>query len=186
MKLTYFSGDGVDLTSIEASLYGTNDVVRQMTRASIRRYVQQWAELLGPSVLDYGAGKVGTCAIPQPYRSLLKAESYLGWEPGDSPLAPFGQFTGVLCTQVLQNVDNPAQTLRDFFGWLKHGGHVVITYPMTWQEIEHEKWRFTRKGMWKLAHDAGFSVVNESELCSVDLDGSLHLGLIGGYVGIKS
>ena len=184
MKLTYYTGDGVELMPAEASLYGTNDVLRQMVRASLRRFVAEHAELLRGRVLDYGCGRPGTCAIPSPYRSLLSECEYVGWDVGETE--PKGYFDAVLCTQVLQHADDPGRLLFNFRDYLKLGGALVLTAPALWEEIELEQWRFTLQGLWALAHRAGFQVLEKRSLCSVVLDRSLTLSVVNGIVARRA
>jgi 2-polyprenyl-3-methyl-5-hydroxy-6-metoxy-1,4-benzoquinol methylase len=181
ISLTYYTGDAPDLTAPEVALYGRNDPVRQAVRSGIRRWVAENRELLSGRVLDYGCGKPGTCAIPQPYRAIINADVYTPWEPGDArPLN--GTFDGILCTQVLQLVDDPAAIVRSFLDWLKPAGHLVMTYPVAWEEIETERWRFTKHGMWALVHAAGFEVARHECIANVVLDGSLNLAMVNGIV----
>ncbi len=184
--LRFFTGDGVELTPVEQSLYGTNDVVRQMVRSSIRRFVAEQREFLLGRVLDYGCGRLGTCAIPSPYRSMLMPEDYVGWDLGDAPLVASPAFEAILCTQVLQHADDPQELLREFYQWLAPGGALVLTAPGMWEEIEAEKWRFTVHGLWALAHRAGFEVHCKRSLCSVSLDGSLRVSVVNGIVARKA
>ena len=185
ISLTYYTGDGVELSPAEQSLYGRNDVVRQATRAGIRRWVNEHRELLTGRVLDYGCGKPGTCAIPQPYRSLLMPDAvYVGWEPGD--VFDFFHYDAILCTQVLQNVDDPLEVMRCFAELLKPDGALVLTYPVAWEEIEQERWRFTRQGIWALCHEAGLEIRCHECLARVVLDGALSLALVNGLVAVKA
>jgi hypothetical protein len=183
MILTYFSGDAPELSPIELSLYGKMDVVRQAVNAGIRRWVDAQRECLGGRVLDYGAGKLGSCRTPQPFRSLLGCCEYVPWEPGDPD--PTGKFDGILCTQVVQNFDAPALTFGVLSGYLKPGAYMVMTYPVAWEEIEQERWRFTAKGMWALCHRSGLHICRDEPLASVQLDGSLKLVLVRGMIARK-
>lgn len=183
ISLTYYTGDGVELSPVEQSLYGKNDVVRQAVRSAIRRWVNEHRELLAGRILDYGCGKPGTCAIPQTYRTLIAPQQYTGWEPGDpTPLA--ASFDAILCTQVLQCVDDPQQVILDFHRMLTLGGALVMTYPVAWQEIEQERWRFTQHGIWALLHNY-FRVTRHECLVKVELDGALGLALVNGVVAVK-
>ena len=182
ISLRYYTGDGVELSPVEQSLYGKDDVVRQATRAAIRRFVNRYRELLTGRVLDYGCGKIGTCAIPQPYRSLLaQGTDYHGWEPGDAP-PKAGEWDSILCTQVVQNIENPDYVIEEFCHYLKPRGYLVMTYPTAWEEIETERWRFTKAGAWLLCHEAGLIVLSDEPLVEVKLDGSLNLTLVRGLV----
>ncbi len=183
MKMLFTSSTPVDLSQSEGSLYGQLDRVRQMTNASIRRFVDQHREMLVGRVLDFGAGKPGTCRIPQPFREMICAAgttAYHPWEPDDPE--PCGVFDAILCTQVIQGVENPFETFAKFREWLKPGGHLVLTWPICWEPIEQEYWRFTPKGIWLLCHKAGLKVIECDELAVTSLDGSLHNPLVGGAV----
>jgi hypothetical protein len=188
LSLRYYTVDVPDLSTREALQFSSNDVVRAMTRAAIRRFVNEHRDLLDDNLLDYGCGAPGTCAVPQPYRQLISPRTYTGWEPGGGLLTS-STYTGVLCTQVLQNVEDPAETLKLFYDVLKPGCHLVLTYPTAWEEmgsgVDHEYWRFTQHGAWLLAHKAGFHVVKQEVLARVVLDGALNLALVEGMVARK-
>lgn len=182
ITLNAYSPTAVELTPAEASLYGQMDRVRQATNASIRRWVAQWREVLKRKTLDYGAGKPGTCRIPEPFRDLIDAGHYSTWEPGDAALSPSGQYDAVLCTQVAQNFEEPEAIFKLFHGVIRPSGYLVMTYPVAWEEIESEFWRFTHKGMWLLCHKAGFAIEQHETLVRVAIDGSLTLSLVNGLV----
>ncbi len=188
LALRFSSPEVPDMSPTELALYGQLDPVRQMVNSSIRRFVNEHRELLHGPVLDYGAGKVGTCRIPQPFRYMLPTSSYIPWEPGDN-LALLSQpnaYEGILCTQVIQSVTDVQLLFRQFASILRTGGHLVLTYPVAWQEIEQELWRFTKHGIWSLCHQANLNVVDHQPLAEVLLDGSLRLALVNGLVARKA
>lgn len=185
MQMDFNSPTPVELTPAEQSLYGGLDRVRQMTNAGIRRFVNQHRELLQGRVLDYGAGKQGTCRIPQPFRKLIAAKDYVPWEPGDwdlllEPLSK--RYDAILCTQVAQNFEEPLETFKEFHTILKHGGHLVLTYPIAWEPIENEFWRFTPKGIWLLCHKAGLEILSNDVLVQELRDPGGIQPLVGGLV----
>lgn len=186
IHLRFTTSDAVGMTPAEISLYGGMDRIRQAMNSSIRRFVNEHRELLAGRVLDYGAGKVGTCRIPQPFRTLINARDYVPWEPDDPYLdASTRDFEGILCTQVIQNCEDPFRTFRLFADLLQKGGHLVVTYPVMWEPIEEEFWRFTPKGLWLLCHKAGLKIVRNDILSMVSLDGCLTLPMAGGVVAVK-
>ena len=185
MQLRFTTPDAPELSPTELALYGKMDPVRMMVNASIRRFVNEHSELLAGRVLDYGAGKIGTCRTPQPFRYMLPAHDYVPWEPGDVIPARDGSFEGILCTQVIQNVDDPPLLFREFLEWLSPGGHLVLTYPIAWQQIEQELWRFTERGIWAMCHRRGLKIVQNRVLCQVELDGIMPMALVGGLVARK-
>lgn len=188
MNLRFTTPDAPELSPTELALYGKLDAVRMMVNASIRRFVNEHRELLHGAVLDYGAGKPGTCRTPQPFRYLMAADPYIPWEPGDTPI--LGQerykFDAVLCTQVIQSVPDVPLLFRQFFEVLRPGGHLVVTYPVAWPEIEHELWRFTKHGVWSLCHQANLQEVHHRQLCEVGLGEAGGFGLVNGLVARKA
>ena len=156
--------------------------IREIERASIRDYVAMNRAYLRGRVLDFGAGKPGTCREPQPYRDLVQGE-YVPFDIGDDlPAAPFD---AILMTQVIQYLDDPRETLRDFGSMLKGGGVLVITGPTNWSEVETtDLWRFTRAGIRRLLEITGFRVVDVQQRAQVGIDG-FALSLGWGAVAIK-
>jgi len=152
--------------------------LRENEASSIRAFVQKAADqgYLSGRVLDFGCGK-------QPYRDIVEAAGgkYYPLDRKDFPANLSGADIGVenyfgshryadaiLCTQVVQYI--PMGELigdRDFTGVLerwaytlgKHG-HLVLTYPTNWPEVETEDLhRFTKAGMERLLMAAGFTIV---------------------------
>ena len=134
-----------------APFYAAGDPIRQIERASIRAFMVKHRAYLKGRVMDFGAGE-------QPYRDLVDGE-YCPFEKGGRD--PGGYFDAVMCNQVVQYLDDPKQLLA----WgtrapLKVGGHLVMTYPTNWAEVETEDlWRFTKAGMERLLREIGFTVV---------------------------
>lgn len=149
--------------------------LRELERDSIRAFVQSAADdgYLSGRVLDYGCGK-------QPYRDIVKAAGgeYLPFDRVAFPAscaeqdwgdddAEIGTLDAILCTQVIQYIEDPFALLRrmpSLFGGLKHvdlgGGCLVLTYPTNWPEVEPEDLhRFTKAGMERLLTDAGFAII---------------------------
>ena len=149
--------------------YWNNTTVRQLERESIRSFVERQSGYLRGRVLDYGAGKPGTCHKPQPYRDLVQGD-YFPYDKGDE--LPDGPFDAILCTQVLSHIEDPGGLMRDFFAWLVPGGHLVMTYPTSWDEVDvTELWRFTRWGAAWLIGAAGFRILTHERRAEIDLNG---------------
>ena len=169
--------------------------LRDYERASIRAFVQQAADdgYLSGRVLDYGCGK-------QPYRDIVEAAGgeYHGfdlarfqanvsgedmgaseltmspfWWPIAPPILGHRAYDAILCTQVLQYVEDPADLLGDL-RWqenharLEHPFALVLTYPTNWPEVEPEDLhRFTKAGMERLLTEAGFEIVRHERRAEV-------------------
>lgn len=106
---------------------------------------------LGGVVLDVGCGD-------QPYRSWFgKVQRYIGIdvspgervdiviEPGSAWPLPDASIDVVLCTQVLEHVEDLEHTLSEIRRILRPGGKAVISYPFIYNEhgVPHDFRRFT-------------------------------------------
>lgn len=114
-------------------------------------------------VVDLGCGD-------QPYRQYVRAKKYIGVDRqnGDltadvlhTPLKNNSADT-VLCTQVLEHVQDPQQLFRESYRILKKGGYLILTAPMNWpiHDVSKDYWRFTEFGLVHLAKVAGFKVID--------------------------
>ena len=147
--------------------------IRELERKSIRDFVERNKQYLTGRVLDFGAGKPGTCREPQPYRDLVSGE-YVPVDIGDEwPIAYAHLYDAILCTQVLQYIPNPAAILGCLNTWLKRGaGTLVMTYAANWDEVEESDfWRFTKAGMGRLLRESGFTVISHERRAEIDLNG---------------
>lgn len=154
--------------------------LRSIERTSIRDFVQGAAEggYLSGRVLDYGCGK-------QPYRDVVEVVGgvYNGFDRMSFPANVSGEDVGdfdfdapldedwdaILCNQVVQYVpfffrdddgEGLPSLLAQFARSLRGGGHLVMTYPTTWPEVEpQDLHRFTKTGMEWLLAEAGFEIV---------------------------
>jgi SAM-dependent methyltransferase len=143
--------------------------IRELELESIFEFVSAASPALHGRVLDFGAGKPGTCRIPQPYRHLIIG-TYCPYDLGDP--FPTGQFDAILCTQVLQYIKDVPRQIREFAVLLRDGGHLVMTYPTNWDEVEDsDLWRFTKAGVEQLLGDAGFKILKHHRRAQISLGG---------------
>lgn len=169
--MTFPSATALDATTI-----------RVQERSSIREFVESTAHYLIGDVLDFGAGKPGTCRTPQPYRDLVHGQ-YFPYDIGDRPPQPY--YDSILCTQVLQYIANPIEQITEFYNLLRIGGHLVCTYPTSWDEVEPtDLWRFTKHGMERMLIDTGFEIIDHRLRSTVELNG-FHFNLGYGVVAKK-
>lgn len=166
--------------------------LRELERNSIRAFVQSAADegYLSGRVLDYGCGK-------QPYRDIVEAAGgvytgvdRVGWPANVSgedlgpSLGPKHIFNAVLCTQVVQYVEEPEEFFWPFRDHLTRPGHLVLTYPTNWPEVEPEDLhRLTKAGMERLLTEAGFTIVRHERRAmvrAVHTGSALAKGLEGG------
>jgi SAM-dependent methyltransferase len=146
--------------------------IRELERASIREFMERSREFLKGRVLDFGAGKPGTCQTPQPYRDLVEGE-YVPFDKDDDLPIPYSEaFEAVICTQVVQYLPDPERMLTVMRKYLKPGGHLLLTYPTNWDEVEiSDLWRFTKTGMERLLRKAGFQILRHERRASINLGG---------------
>jgi SAM-dependent methyltransferase len=74
---------------------------------------------------------------------------------------PDESYDSVLCTSVLEHLEEPGRALREAFRVLRPGGVAVYTMPMFWHLHEQPRdfYRYTRHGLEHLFTEAGFEIV---------------------------
>lgn len=159
--------------------------VLQRLTARLRRFYDLqagsvWADVEAPlksargKVVDVGCGA-------QPYRSLLspgveyvgldivEANEHFGYEAPDTLHFDGKQWPAaakeaqlVLCTEVLEHTLDPRAFLREAFGALTPGGHLLLTVPFAarWHFIPYDYWRFTPSSLKLLLEEAGFTNIS--------------------------
>ena len=155
------------------------DALRDGNRAAVGDFVAKHRQYLTGKVLDFGCG-------PQPYKHLVDGE-YVPFDPdyGRKPAEPTGVYDAILITQVLQFVENPAETLRRLMAdHLKVGGHFVITYHTSWYEAQAaDTWRISTRGMERLL--AGCEIVAHEAITELLFD-NFTMRLTSGVVARRA
>lgn len=66
----------------------------------------------------------------------------------------------VICTQVLEHVNEPQQVLNELYRVLKHGGALYLSAPQGWgvHQSPHDYFRFTNYGLQYLLEKSGFNI----------------------------
>jgi SAM-dependent methyltransferase len=120
-------------------------------------------------LIDVGCGA-------KPYRGLgAPVERWVGIDVPDNAEAdlhgiaydlPIDEATAdtVLCTQVLEHLEEPARALREFLRVLRPGGHLILAAPQYWSLHEEPRdfFRYTSIGLRYLATEAGFEFVDHA------------------------
>ena len=141
-----------------------------LERGSILEFVAAYADELEPGarVLDAGAGDA-------PYRELFAHCDYVTTDWSKSvhagaksadivasldrlPIVD-ASFDAVLCTQVLEHVDDPLATLIELYRVLRPEGRLGLTVPLVWplHEEPFDFFRYTPYSLESLMTRAGFT-----------------------------
>jgi SAM-dependent methyltransferase len=137
-------------------------------RAPLARWLREQSERahadLGPyRLLDVGCGEKPYAPIFEPYVS-----EYIGVDPVENPHAELkgavealpvgdGSVDVVLCSQVLEHVEDPAQAVRELFRVLRPGGWLLLTThgAYYYHPRPADYWRWTHTGLEKVLRDNG-------------------------------
>jgi SAM-dependent methyltransferase len=147
------------------------DPKRSLPGWSIRRPLADWLsdegrDADGKRVLDVG------CGVKPYYPFFAQAREYVGLDVQANPHAdlagavediPVGDasFDIVLCTQVLEHVDDPARAVRELHRVTAPGGRVLASTHgvMLYHPNPQDLWRWTHTGLERLFRDNGWSDV---------------------------
>jgi SAM-dependent methyltransferase len=134
-------------------------------RAPLAAWLQEQASAgeAGYRVLDVGCG-------PKPYYPFFaeRASDYVGVDVVENPVAELrgavedlpvedGSFDLVLCTQVLEHADDPAQAVRELRRVTARGGRVLASTHGTqvYHPSPQDYWRWTHEGLRRLFEENG-------------------------------
>jgi len=144
--------------------------LQDVGRWYINRFVENVAQSLpaNASILDAGAGE---CV----YKSFFSHCNYMAIDlaVGESRwnyanldyIAPLhempiddGTFDALLCTQVLEHLELPRESIKEMYRVLKPGGKLYVTVPMAHPEHQspHDFFRYTSYGLESICRHAGF------------------------------
>lgn len=132
-------------------------------RAPLARWLEQeGATASGLRVLDVG------CGVKPYYPYFAGAAEYIGVDVVDNPAAELkgpvealpvedGSFDVVLCNQVLEHCDDPAQAVRELRRATAPGGRVLASTHgvQVYHPSPNDLWRWTHAGLEKLFRDNG-------------------------------
>ena len=153
--------------------FTTRSKLQDVGRWHITKFVGEVAERLPPGIrlLDAGAGE---CAYKRffphcRYVAMDLAIGEMAWNYAnlDSfarldrlPLAD-GSVDAILCTQVLEHVERPRETVAELHRVLKRGGTLFLTAPMAQAEHQapYDFFRYTSFGLRAVCRGAGFERV---------------------------
>lgn len=147
--------------------------IKDVGRWYITRFVEKVAQALPPKamILDAGAGegvykrKFSHCQ----YKAIDLAVGDTGWDYShldfvgvlhDMPIDD-NVFDAVLCTQVLEHLEWPRESVKEMHRVLKPGGKLYMTVPMAQNEHQtpYDFFRYTSYGLQSICKGAGFNDV---------------------------
>ncbi len=132
-------------------------------RAPLARWLErEGATAAGKRVLDVG------CGVKPYYPYFAAAGSYVGVDVVENPAADLlgpvealpvedGSFDLVLCNQVLEHCDDPAQAVRELRRTVAPGGRVLASTHgvQVYHPSPNDLWRWTHAGLERLFRENG-------------------------------
>ena len=138
----------------------------QPERILLRQEVIKYAHYITGKTLDVGAGDGSR------YGGLFPCKEYITMDvqPGKGvdivgraehiPL-PDSEVDSIVCTQVLEHLNKPFESVEEFYRILKPGGYILLTAPQM-NELHEEPndfFRYTKFGLIDMFENVGFTVV---------------------------
>lgn len=158
--------------------FSTRAKLADLGRWYITQFVKQSAASLAPGslLLDAGAGEgvykrfFSHCE----YKAADLAVGETAWNYANIDyIAPLHQlpvedstFDAILCTEVLEHLEWPRESVQEFCRVLKVGGRLFLTVPMSHDEhqIPYDFFRYTSYGLRSICEHAGFAEVDIAPL----------------------
>ena len=140
---------------------------------SISKFMEFTASEIKPSerILDAGAGK-------SPYKDLFSHARYESTDFADIFNKPFkdsqdficdlcnipkpdNSYDAIICTQVLEHIEEPQRAINEFFRILKPNGKLFLTAPQGWglHGEPYHFFNFTKYGLQSLFQKARFEII---------------------------
>jgi SAM-dependent methyltransferase len=144
--------------------------IQDVGRWYVTRFVENVAENLSPgsSILDAGAGEsvyknyFSHCS----YKAIDLAVGESRWNYSNLDYVGFLHempiedeiFDAVLCTQVLEHLEWPRESVKEMHRIIKPGGKLYMTVPMAQNEhqVPYDFFRYTSYGLESICKHAGF------------------------------
>jgi SAM-dependent methyltransferase len=144
--------------------------IKDIGRWYVTRFVENVAKSLSPgsSVLDAGAGE---CVYKRffvhcEYKAIDLGVGETSWNYGNldyvgvlhnMPIES-NSFDAVLCTQVLEHLEWPRESVKEMYRVLKPSGRLFLTAPMSHMEhpVPYDFFRYTSFGLRSICEHAGF------------------------------
>lgn len=135
-------------------------------RTTLTYAVKKYNSCCNGMCLDLGCGN-------KEYKEFLKVNDYIGVDVSkdskadilcDAHFLPFKNacFDSVLCTQMLEHVQNPNKVCSEIVRILKAQGTILLSVPMIWElhEEPNDYYRYTKYGINFLLKKNGFKILH--------------------------
>ena len=151
--------------------FSNRSKIQDVGRWYVNRFVENVATSLptGSSILDAGAGEsiykklFSHCN----YKAIDLAVGESRWNYGNLDYVGFlhempienEMFDAVLCTQVLEHLEWPRESVKEMHRVIKPGGKLYMTVPMAQNEhqVPYDFFRYTSYGLESICKHAGFN-----------------------------
>lgn len=152
--------------------------LRALEKDSIASFMAAQSRFFKGKVLDFGSGKMPYRGVIEqagaeyhPYDRIAHPASTATTDVGrDEPLSERAAWDVIVMNQVIQYIIEPISLLYSFRQALKPGGHLVMTYPTNWPEVESADLnRFTREGMTRILRYTGFTIETHEMRASIKI-----------------
>lgn len=82
----------------------------------------------------------------------------------NSKMIPSNYFDLIICTEVLEHVDNPFDAVKELIRMTKPNGYIYVTTPFNFRIHNPlpDNWRFTEHGLRRLFKDVSFAEIEEN------------------------
>lgn len=140
---------------------------RSVATYAVRAPLARWLEREGPAARGLRVLDVG-CGVKPYYPYFAEAAEYVGVDIVENPAADLigpvealpvedASFDVVLCNQVLEHCDDPAQAVRELRRVTAPGGRVLASTHgvQVYHPSPNDLWRWTHAGLEKLFRDNG-------------------------------
>lgn len=159
-----------------------NKLPPHSVRGRIRSYIERHADKLGDNVLEIGSRMTNQQCWWIVNRDLAKGRwTGIDMQEGhgvdlvadihDLPTDWNGQFSGVLCSEVLEHVARPWVALPKLKQVIRPGGWMVVTtltsFPI--HGFPDDYYRYTPSGLKLLLEDAGFTNVQTENAGEIEI-----------------
>jgi SAM-dependent methyltransferase len=159
--------------TLKENFWSHNFLIRQLLRDAIAERAKRY---LSGRLLDIGCGT-------KQYRNILESivEEHVGLDHAETQHSLFNvdiigtaydipdndcSFDSVLCTEVLEHLEDPASAIQECHRVLKPNGYALFTSPFIWHLHEEPRdfYRYSKYGLRYLFEESGFEVLEVSPL----------------------